>query len=235
MLPKQNAIRYEITIPSTGKTVKFRPFTVREEKALLLAKESEELGAILATLKTVIEACIEPKIDVEKLASFDLQYIMIHLRTKSVGEHVRLQFECGECESKDPILFSLDMTKIVVSRTEGHTNKIDLFADVGVVMKYPSIQQVEQLTEIEKDPIKVIELFADLVDYIYDSEELHHGSEQKREDLIDFFQDLTSEQFKKVAEFIKTMPKIEHTIEYACPACNAKHKRSVKGFKSFFF
>jgi hypothetical protein len=235
MLPKQNAIRYEITIPSTGKKCKYRPFTVREEKALLLAKESEDLDTKMATIKTVIEACLEPKPDTEKLAAFDLQYIMVMLRTKSVGENVRILFECGACPRVEGIPLDLDLTKIEVVREDKHTNKIPLFDDVGVVMKYPSIQQIELLDQIQDEPIKIIDLLADLIEYVYDKEELHHGSEQTHTQLVDFIEALTKDQFAKLTDFIRTMPKIVHTAKFTCPDCSTEHTRLVEGFSSFFY
>jgi hypothetical protein len=235
MLPKQNAVRYEVVIPSTGKKHKFRPFTVREEKALLLAKESEDINNKVATLKTVIEACVEPKIDADKLAYFDIHYLMVMLRTKSVGEHVRLMFECGACPRTEGINMDLDLTKLEVIRDPKHTTKIQLFDDVGVVMKYPSVQQIELLEEINEDPVKVIDLVAELIDFIYDKEEIHHGSEQSREDLLDFIYDLTKDQFATLTEFLRTMPKIRHTAEFKCPDCGEEHKRDIEGFSSFFY
>lgn len=233
MLPKQNIIRYELTIPSTGKVVKFRPFTVREEKSLLIANQSENLQTMVETLKAVITECVEG-VEVEKLATFDLEFIMVSIRAKSVGENVRLEFECEADSSHPAIIMDLDLTKMSVKTDPIHTKKIPLFDDVGVVMKYPDISMMETMVDIESNPLEVFEMIKKCIDYIYDSEEVFHAKDQTAAEIEEFVEGLTKEQFDRIGKFFTTMPKFVHEVDYICPTCGHEHHKKIEGFSSFF-
>ena len=143
-LPMMNTPTYNLVIPSSKMSVKYRPFLVKEEKSLLIAQQSEDLTVMVDTLKSVINSCVIDKIDVDTLASFDIEYLFTQIRAKSVGETIDLMFPCDmdhgeEDNEKARVKISIDLTQLQVEVPEGHTNKIDLFSDVGVVMKYPSI------------------------------------------------------------------------------------------------
>ena len=238
-LPMMSAPTYSMVVPSSGTTVKFRPFVVKEEKSLLIAQQSEDLGIMIDTLKEVIKSCVLDTIDANKLATFDLEYMFTQIRAKSVGEMVDLLFACdvdhGEQNEKARAKVSIDLTTLVVEKDSNHTNKIDLFGDVGVVMKYPTVEIMKKLEGINlTDFDKVFDIMALSIDYIYQGEELFYAKEQKQEELLDFVNNLTSEQFLKMQNFFVTMPKIKKEIQYDCPVCGKHHQKTLEGLQSFF-
>lgn len=235
-LPVQNTPIYTIEIPSTKEKFKFRPFLVKEEKALMLSQQSEDIDVMTDTLKSVIESCAKSKIDVDSLATFDLEYIFCQIRAKSVGEIIELIFHCDTCEDdKAAVKLSFDITKIGVKFKEGHTKKIELFGDVGIVMKYPNIQTLNKLLNSNIDETdEITKIITECIDYIYDSEEIFYAREQTTEELVNFIENLTSEQFNKVQDFFATMPRMEEQVRYNCPVCGKEHNKILTGLSNFF-
>lgn len=234
MLPKKNPTMYELVVPSTGKTIKFRPYSIREEKMLMLAEQSGEVKVMVNALKEIIVACTDGKVDVETLAIFDLEYFMAKLRSKSVGETVRLQFDCDKDPTHDKAVVDMDLSKIEILRTEGHKTVIPLFDDVGVIMRYPNIEMIEAINQIEENEDIIFGIIYDCIDTIFDKEELHKAADQKPEEIAAFIDSLEKHEFKKLEQFFITMPKFEHTITYKCPTCGEEHVKHVKGFENFF-
>lgn len=238
-LPMMSAPTYTMVVPSSGVSVKFRPFLVKEEKALLIAQQSEDIGVMIQTLKGIINTCVLDTLDVDKLATFDLEYMFTQIRAKSVGEIIELIFPCdidhGEDNEKARVKVSIDLTTLVVEKDPNHNNKINLFGDVGVVMKYPTMDVMKRLENLDTDDLdKVFSVVADSIDYIYQGEEIFYGKEQKHEELLQFLNNLTSEQFVKVQQFFATMPRIKKEIEYTCPVCQKHHRKMLEGMQSFF-
>jgi len=236
-LPVQNVPVYTVNIPSSKDEFKFRPFLVKEQKALLLAQQSEDPVVMVDTLKAVINSCAKTKIDVEKLAIFDLEYIFSQIRAKSVGESVELFFFCDTCEDeKAKVKISIDLTKLKVEFDPNHQAKIHLFGDVGIVMRYPTINVVKSLERYgeQKDVDLVFDIIAECVDYIYDGEEVYYAKEQTKEELGDFINNLTAEQFTKVEEFFDTLPKLQQRVSYKCPVCQKEHNKVLEGLNNFF-
>lgn len=234
MLPKKSPTMYELKVPSTGAKIKFRPYTIREEKLLMLAEQSGEIAVMVNALKAIISACTNEKVKVDDLAVFDLEYIMAKLRSKSVGETVRLQFDCEADPKHDKAVVDMDMSKIEVTFTEGHNKVIKLYDDVGVIMRYPNIEMMEALAKIEENPDVIFGIIYDCIDTIFDKEEMHKANEQKPEEIAEFIDNLEKVEFKKLENFFLTMPKFNHTIEYKCPTCGKEHKKYVAGFENFF-
>lgn len=236
-LPMMNTPTYNLVIPSNETSVKYRPFLVKEEKALLIAQQSEDLMVMVDTLKSVIKTCVIDKIDVDKLATFDLEYMFTQIRAKSVGEVIELIFPCdndhGEDNEKARVKVSIDLTKLHVEKDSNHTNKIDLFDDVGVVMKYPTIDVMRKLDDTDSID-NIFDVVAMSIDYIYQGEEIFYAKEQKHAEMLQFLNNLTSEQFVKIQNFFDTMPKIKKQIEYTCPVCQKEHKKMLEGMQSFF-
>ena len=238
-LPMMSAPTYTMVVPSSGVSVKFRPFLVKEEKALLIAQQSEDIGVMIQTLKGIINTCVLDKLDVDKLATFDLEYMFTQIRAKSVGEIIELIFPCdidhGEDNEKARVKVSIDLTTLIVEKDPNHNNKINLFGDVGVVMKYPTMDVMKRLENLDTNDLdKVFGVVADSLDYIYQGEEIFYGKEQKHEELLQFLNNLTSEQFVKVQQFFATMPRIKKEIEYTCPVCQKQHRKMLEGMQSFF-
>jgi len=227
---------YTLTIPSTDKQIKYRPFLVKEEKSLLVAQQSEDPMVMLDTLKQIIKDCIKSEIDVDRLATFDIEYIFSQIRAKSVGEIVELYFLCDDCTVPEAkVKLSFDLTKIKVEKSPNHTNKINLFDEVGVVMLYPSMEIVNQLQQTNSDNVEtVFDIIIGCIDYIYNTDEIFYAKEQSKQELMDFLENLTVEQFGKVQQFFETMPKVKQDVEYDCPVCGKHHKKFMEGISSFF-
>jgi hypothetical protein len=234
-LPINTTPIYSLTIPSNGDTVKFRPFLVREEKALLIAQQSEDPEVMVDTLKEVIKSCVKD-VDVNKLAIFDLEYIFTQLRGKSVGETIDLIFPCDVCvDDKAKIQITFDITKIEVEKTADHNKNIKLFEDVGIVMKYPTIQILKQLQELKVENLEeIFNIVAECVDYIYEGDDLYYSKELSKTEILEFLNNLTSEQFKNVQTFFETMPRLKKEVDYNCPVCKKAHHKVLEGLNSFF-
>lgn len=235
-LPKNSTPIYNLTIPSTGKSVRFRPFLVKEEKSLLLAQQSEDSVVMVNTLQSIIGSCILDKIDVSSLAVFDLEYIFTQLRAKSVGEEVELTFKCGHCDDeKAKVKVKFDLTKIEVYKDPEHTNKIVLFDNVGVVLKYPTIDSVNKLGSVDANDVDdIFEVIASCIDYIFDESEIYYAKETPKEEIMEFLNDLNSAQFLKIQTFFDTMPKIKIDVDFICPICEAKNHTTLSGLSDFF-
>jgi len=239
-LPMNATPVYTLEIPSTKKSFKYRPFVVKDEKALLIAQQSESIGVMLDTVKEVIKSCAKSDIDVEKLASFDVEYIFLQMRAQSVGEIVELVFSCdidhGENNEKAKVVKQINLLDAKVEFSESHQSKISLFENVGIAMKYPNIETLKkleaQLSENEID--QAIDIMVDCIDYIYDDEEVFQISEQPKQDAVDFLNNLTSEQFTRIQKFFRTMPQLRVYVDYTCPVCGREHEKYMEGLASFF-
>lgn len=238
-LPIMSTPTYTMVVPSTGESVRYRSFLVKEEKALLIAQQSEDMVTMVETLKGVIKSCVMDKVDIDKLAIFDLEYMFMTIRGKSVGETVDLIFPCdedhGEQNEKAKSTVQIDLNTITVQKGEGHTNKIELFDNVGVVMKYPTVDILKKLQGVDQEDLdKIFDIMALSIDYIYDGDQIFYANEQKTSELKQFIENLTSEQFVKIQSFFETMPKLSKEIEYTCPICGKYHKKMLEGIQSFF-
>ena len=183
-----------------------------------------------------IESCIEDKIKSSDLAIFDIEYIFTQLRAKSVGEFVDLILRCDSCEDeKASVKYQIDLTKIQVNIPKEHSKTITLFNDVGVVMKYPSLEMLKKLENLDGSNAEAIfEIVASCIDSIYDSEQMYSAKDHKPEEIRQFIDNLTQEQFIKLQSFFETMPKLEEKVKYRCPLCSKDHEKYVRGLESFF-
>ena len=229
-LPKQQLPIFSTVIPSTKQKIKFRGFTVKEEKSLLLAQESEDPDTIVNAVNEILSACIQDKIDVLNLATFDIEYLMTHIRAKSVGETVKLRMPCDVNPDHKRTNIEIDISKIEVRIPEGHSKVIKLYDDVGVTMKYPTIHTI---LEVEK--ATGLEVIAMCMENIFTSEEVFPAEEQTKEELMYFLEGLTKAQVEKIEnEFFEKMPSFEFEFEYKCQDCGAEHKKIIKGLANFF-
>lgn len=235
-LPMMQAPIYNTIIPSTKKVIKFRPFLVKEEKALLLAQQSEDSLVMVDTLKSIISNCVVEDINPDELAIFDFEYLFTQIRAKSVGEKIELMLLCDTCtdeNAKAPI--NLDLTKFEVVFPEGHDNKIQLSEDVGVVMKNPDLNMLNTLDKIKDGDVEsTFNLIAGCVDYIYNTDQVFYLKEEPKQAIIDFLENLTQDQFRKIESFFSSIPKMSQKIEFDCPVCNAHHVKIMEGLQSFF-
>lgn len=225
-LPTISVPTFDVDIYSTKQKVKMRPFLVREEKILILAAESNQRSDMIRAMQQVINSCSEGKIEAEKLPFFDLQNIFIKLRSQSIGKDSEFNLICGECGHKTPT--TLDLESIELKTSPTHTNKIMITDDIGVLMKYPT---AEVLVD---ENMPVFDLVVSCVDKIFTKEEVHDASEQTQQEIENFIDGLTSDQFEKIVEFFQTAPKIFHNIEYTCPNCQTDNTVVVDGVENFF-
>ena len=234
-LPKMSTPLYVVNLPSTGEKITFRPFLVREEKSLLLAQQSDDMNVMIATLKEIITNCVKEPLNIQSLAIFDIEYLFTQIRAKSVGEFAEIIFTCVYCtDDKNKTQMSIDITKIPVIKDPNHTNKIPLFNDVGVIMKYPNIDTLGKSMGKADDINSIMELVIDCIDVIYTDNEIFHTKDQTREEVEDFVMNLNKKQFDMLEEFFVTVPKYKQEIEYDCPACGAHNKTILEGTSSFF-
>lgn len=240
MLPLNVMPNYTLTVPSTNQTFKYRPFLVREEKALLIAQQSDDSIVMYDTLRDIIKACAKSDINVDALASFDIEYIFLQLRAVSVGETVDLIFKCdddhGQDNSKARQKVTIDVREAKVEGLENQPSlKIPLFDDVGVCMKYPTIETLKKIeASIEESVDFVFDIVINCIDYIYNTEEVFPAKEQSKSELVTFLNSLSSIQFKKIEEFFDNIPKLRLEVKYSCPVCNKKHNKFLEGISSFF-
>jgi len=235
-LPKQASAIYSTIIPSTDKPIKFKPFLVKQEKALLLAQQSENQIVMLDTLKDILTDCIISKIDIDSLAMFDIEFLLLQIRSRSIGEIVELIFSCDLCDNpKAKVKYSFDVSKIEVVKDPNHTKNIKLFDEVGVVMKYPGLENIKRIESLDLDSIdNIFDVIIDSIDYIYDGKEMHHAKDQTKEELIDFINNLSQIQFQKLRDFFETMPKLRQDVKYTCPICKLEHNKYLQGLDTFF-
>ena len=232
-LPKLNTAKYETTIPSSGRTVEYRPYLVKEEKILMIALESQDQKAVLRAVKDVIESCVFDKINVNNLAIFDVESLFISLRSKSVGEGVEVNVKCEKCDGENQ--HKIDLEEIAIPEIGNQEKNIMLTDDVGVTMRYPSFKDMEGIEGEGMQSVKgVMELISNCVDSVYDKEEVYKGSDQTGQEMNDFVENLNSDQFKKLSDWFENMPTISHTIEFDCISCKEPNKQILRGLQSFF-
>lgn len=233
-LPIVKGSRYTTIMPSTGTEIEYRPYNVREEKLLMVALESKDQKMILRTLKDVMEACIFEKVDFSKFTVFDFEKLFLALRAKSVGEVVDLELKCqdDECGSSTPTSINLEEIEMAEPSSD-KTVMID--GDIGVVLRYPGIQDIEKYDESHLQKHEgAFDLVIDCIEQIFDDEGVYDAKDEPRESVEAFLNNLSTSQFKKVAEFFENTPTLTHDVEYKCIKCGKENKIELKGIQSFF-
>jgi len=236
-LPSLSVPTYETALPSTGKIIKYRPFLVKEEKVLLLATESDDEKEVESAVKSILKSCIQTRgIKIESLASFDLEYLFLKIRGVSAGEDIKMRVTCQD-DNKTVVDVSINLDDINVFKPEGHTNKIMLNEDVGIVMKYPGVDQFINLTLLNKeinDTSEIFELVAKCVDQVFQGEEVWEASDMKLQEVIEFLEGMTQKQFELVQKFFETMPVLKHEIDIVNPNTGITSTYTLEGLQSFF-
>ena len=231
-LPVINTPTYELEVPSTKKKLAYRPFLVKEEKILLMAMEEEKETQLNRALKHVVNNCTFEKIKVDKLPLFDLEYIFLRIRAKSVGEVTKLSLLCQD-DGETYVPVELDLEEIEVEFQEGHTTKIELTEDVGIIMSYPTFEFLD-LNIAEADVNTLFSLIGNSIHQIYEGETVHERADFNKKELKTFLESLTSEQFKKIQNFFETMPRLRHTIEIENPKTKVMNSVTLEGLQAFF-
>jgi len=234
-LPKLTTPTYELEVPSTDEKLKYRPFLVREEKILLIALESGKSEDIIDAIKDIVTECTYGKIDLGKMPMFDVEYIFLNIRAKSVGEVSTLKLLCPD-DKETYVNIDIDLSEIMVQVDEGHNPKIELTDEMGMIMTYPSIDSLSAtgVTDITAD--NMLDVIGACVLQIYDKkgEEVFEAKDQTKKELSDFVESLNTKQFQEVQKFFDTMPKLKHTIEVENPKTKVKSKIVLQGLNDFF-
>ena len=236
-LPKISTAEYELTLPSNGKTIKYRPFLVREEKILILALESENQKQITTAVRQVIKECVLTKgIKVDQLPSFDIEYLFLNIRGKSVGESIELMVTCGD-DGKTEVPVTVLIDDIEVSTNDEHNTDIELSDGYSVKMKYPSLNQFIEtnFSQDDEDAVeKSFEMIATSIDMVYNDKDMFAASECTKKELKEWVESFTSAQFQKIEKFFETMPKLTHTLEVVNPNTKKKNTIVLEGLTDFF-
>ena len=239
-LPKINTPTYELTLPSNRKKVKYRPFLVREEKILVLALESEDQKQITDAIVQIIGDCLITKnVDVTKLPTFDIEYLFLNVRSKSVGETVEVNVTCPD-DGKTKVETSINIDDIKVIKDKDHKLIVQLDDKYSMKLKYPSLDQfIENNFDFEmaapnESVSAAMSMLSSCIDMIYDEEESWDASESTKEELDEFIDQLNTKQFQEVEEFFRTMPKLSHTLKVTNPQTGVESEVVLEGLASFF-
>lgn len=211
-LPKLSTPIFDIKVPSKKTTMKFRPFLVKEEKLLLIGQQSDSAGDMILAIKQVINNCCLDELDIDSLASFDLEYIFIKLRARSVENVVTLQYR--DNEDQKIYDFEVNLDEIEVNMTETVDNNIQLTDGIGITLHYPNVSAAERLANIKDEQDILNRLMLECIDTIYDSETVYPVNEYTEQEIMDFIDNIDAKSFRKVEKFFESMPKLSHTLKY---------------------
>lgn len=236
-LPKIATPQYTLKLPSTGKNIKFRPFHVKEEKLLLMAMETSDENSTIETIKQIIKDCTNITVPIDSLPTFDIEYLFLKIRSKSVGESSKVILTAPD-DGETEVTVEINLAAIEISEDDEHDKTIKLSDTMGMVMRYPSLDTFVKMNitgDEERDEItQVFDLASDCIDNIYDENQVYPGSDSTKQEKIEFLEQLTSEQFQQVQKFFETMPKLMHDVEVVNPNTNVTSTVTLEGLASFF-
>jgi hypothetical protein len=248
-LPKIDLPIFELKLVSNPTPIKFRPFLVKEEKLLLMALQSEEEDTIYKTIKQIINNCLVDEIDIDKLPIFDIEYLFLNLRARSVGEQIETYFICRnvvgsekndegievevECKNMMPVTFNVLDIKPPVSDI---SPKIYITNKIGIVLKFPTLKSFKPIEDMVATDTntKVFDMIYECTEYIFDNDGMYYAHETPKEEFYQFLESLTQEQFDRITSFFENLPKMEHDVETTCQKCGFEHKLHMEGLTDFF-
>lgn len=238
-LPKIDMPTYEITLPISNKKIKFRPFTVKEQRNLLMAMESDETESIQQSVFDILNnCCLTENINIDKLPIIDTEYFFINLRSKSVGEVIDAKYRCNNVvdgiECKNIMEAKIDLTQIKVEKNDNIKNEISLNDKIVVKLKYPEFSFVKSALKYDDVNVLTFNIIAQSIEHIFDGEQYYYSNEVEQEELVEFVESLNQEQFSKIEDFFNNLPKMRQTIEMTCGKCQFKHNIVVEGLENFF-
>lgn len=234
-LPKLGVPQYELSLPSTGKTVKYRPFLVKEEKVLLLAMESQDEKQVIDAVKNVLKSCVISRIKVDQLPSFDLEYLFLKIRAAAIGEVIEMTVTCTD-DGETSATASINIDEVEVTKEEGHDRKIMLTDTTGILMKYPSMDRFIESQFLNKgiDADHIFSFIAEHIEQIFDEEEVYDSSTTSKKEFREFVESLTTKQFESIQKFYETMPRLSHTFTVVNPNTGNECEYTIEGLQSFF-
>jgi len=236
-LPKIATPTYELELPSTQKPIHYRPFLVKEEKLLVLALESEDIKEITTAIKNVIKSCIKTRgVKVENLPTFDIEFLFLNIRGKSVGEDIEVNLICPD-DGKTQVPVTINIDDVQIQRTEGHTNKIKLDSSLMMELKYPSLSEfIKNNFDFNEQNVmdQSFEMIASCVDKIYNKEEVWAAADCTKKEITAFLESMNTNQFKEIEKFFETMPKLSHKVNITNPNTKVESEVVMEGLSSFF-
>lgn len=243
MLPKIDVPIYNVKLLSNGKNLRFRPFTVKEEKLFLMANEGEDLDNVVDTIKQILNNCILDDFDVNSLPLFDIEHLFLNIRARSISEVVNLKYKCNnnvideetkeEKKCNNIVEIDLNILQIEPEKQEGHTNKIEITEKMGVVMKYPNFDTLKKF-DVENEADSIIKITVDCIDYVYDADTIYYAKDFTEQDLIEFIESMQAKDLEKIKTFFDTMPKMKKDIDFKCNKCGHEEKIELEGIQNFF-
>ena len=236
-LPKINTPEYRLNIPSTDEEITYRPFLVKEEKLLLIAHETGDEKATFSAIKKLIEGCVTQELAIDTLPMFDIEYIFLNIRAKSVGEIAKLKIICPDDE-KTTVDVEVDLTKINIVMDEAHDARIQLTDNIGMLMQYPSIDTIQEHAVMgatgDQATESLFKMIAECMYQVWEGEEVHDATDYSWKEKMDFIDSLSHDQFEKIQNFFTTMPSLKHEIEVTNPKTKVKSTVTLQGIQSFF-
>ena len=230
-LPKLATTKYELTLPSTGEKVEFRPFLVKEEKVLLTAQQAGTEKDQLRAVKEIVESCTFGVLKANELPFFDIEYVFLQLRAKSVGETSKLKVTCPD-DGETQVEVEVNLTEIECKRDVTHNDNIKINDEIGIVMQYPTL--VSMTTGSDNETEQAFEIIKSSIKQIYDSENVYDRNQMNNKELDEFIESMSHEQFERLQEFFTTMPRVKHTVKVKNPNTGVESEIVLEGMASFF-
>jgi hypothetical protein len=241
-LPKLDVPIHEVNLISNNKLVRFRPFLVKEQKLFLMAQESNDAKETIRVIKQVLKNCILDDIDIDSLPTFDLEWLFMHLRARSVEEVVELRYKCnnevpdekGENKKCNGVVdFKLNLLEIKPTKNPEHTDKFKLTDKLGICLKYPTFEVIEKYESSNQNEV-MTEILADCVDFVYDDDQIYYAKDSSREEIKDFIDNLQQKDLEKIKKFFETIPELKKDVHFKCPKCSYEEDITISGLQNFF-
>ena len=242
MLPKLDVPIYTVNLISTGKPIRFRPFLVKEQKLFLMAAESTDGNEMVGVIRQVLRNCVLDEMDVDSLPTFDLEYLFMNLRARSVEEIVDLRYKCnntlkdenGEDKKCSGVVeFKLNLLEVEPTKNPNHKNKIQLTENLGIAFKYPTFEMIQKYEKMNENEV-MLKILVDCIDYVYDKESVYYAKDSSREEMEEFIDNLQQKDLEKFKDFFDTMPEIKKDVHFKCPKCSYEEDIAIKGMQNFF-
>lgn len=234
-LPKlNNTPKYDLTIPSTNKKVKFRPYLVKEEKVLLLAAETKDQQAVLSAILETINACVEGEYDINKLTTFDIEYMFVKLRSKSVGEKSEIGIKCSHCDHQNKVAVNIEEIQVDVPKVDF---MVPLTSNITVEMRWPSFKSItsnHKILSSNSATEQNLELVLSVIAAIHTTDERIDLKDVSKKEVEEFIDSMTADQFNKIRTFVEQIPKLSHNVNFDCEQCNNHNEVTLEGLQNFF-
>ena len=231
-LPKLNTPTYELVLPSTGEKIKYRPFLVKEQKMLMLAQESKDENSLADTLGQLVKSCTFEKIDAENSPMFDIEYIFLKLRAKSVGETAEISILARD-DNKTRVPIKVDLDKIDIHMTADHTNEVQIDEKIKLVLKYPVLKDMKHISESDDDYKKMFAVLNKCIYEVHDGDKIYNTVDLTQKDIDEFVDSMNTSQLAKVLDFFTTMPKLRHPVSFINPKTKVKNEVVLEGLQTF--